>query len=171
MFDYYIDLSSSNTGLVLVKNNTAYVTSWSFKYKPNKNIDKYHQNIYKLKFISDYIHEFINKYPPNEIYIEGPFIKKSFLASSEVILKLHGLIIEIFKDYDIHMAPPKTIKKSVTGNGNSSKEDVYEYIKNQLNFTPQNKDESDALSVMIYFYQLTQKPLPQNIQFLNAKGG
>lgn len=167
MYDYYIDLSSTNSGIVLVKNDTAYVTSWPFVYKSSQKIDKYHRHIYKLKYISDYIHSFMDKYPPNEIYIEGPFIKKSFLASSEVLLKLHGIIIEIFREHEIHMAPPKTIKKTVTGNGNASKDDVFSKISEILHFTPNNFDESDALALMIYFHHISNIPLPKTVKLLN----
>lgn len=167
-YNYYIDLSSSNTGVVLVNNDNAFVTSWKFNYKPHKDVDKYHQHIYKLKYISQYIHEFIKRYPPQEIFIEGPFIQTRFLASSEILLKLHGLIIEIFKDYEIHQVAPKTIKKIITGNGNATKDEVFEVIKKTFNFTPNNKDESDALAVMLYFYRISQKSLPQKIQFINT---
>ena len=53
MFDYYLDLSSSNTGVVLVSKNInepIIITSWDFsKIKINKELEKSQKQTKKLQ--------------------------------------------------------------------------------------------------------------------------
>ena len=67
MFDYYLDLSSSNTGVVLVNKNInepIIITSWDFsKIKINKELEKSQKQTKKLQYIGKFLKEFEKKYP------------------------------------------------------------------------------------------------------------
>lgn len=62
MFDYYLDLSSSNTGVVLVSKNInepIIITSWDFsKIKINKELEKSQKQTKKLQYIGKFLKEF-----------------------------------------------------------------------------------------------------------------
>ena len=62
MFDYYLDLSSSNTGVVLVSKNInepIIITSWDFsKIKINKKLEKSQKQTKKLQYIGKFLKEF-----------------------------------------------------------------------------------------------------------------
>lgn len=156
MFDYYLDLSSSNTGVVLVNNKTdepIIVTSWDFsKIKIDKNLEKSQKQTKKLQYIGDFLRQFEEKYPPRNIYLEGIFVQSQFRNSSEVLLKLHGVLMGTFYNKNILYTPPAVIKKAITGKGNAKKEIVQDYIKNILNCPIRNSDEADALALMLTNY-------------------
>lgn len=151
LFDYYVDLSSTNAGVVLVNGNDVIVTSWNFSKFKKKSKIKTEWQLEKLKYISWYIHSFVDKYPPKSLTMEGIFINRNFVASSETLMKLHGLLIEIFIDFPISYVAPASIKKNITGKGNSNKEDVKKTVCKLLNLELNvlNMDESDALALMI----------------------
>lgn len=111
MFDYYLDLSSTNSGVVLVGEKVIYITSWNFSKFKKKSKIKVEWQIEKMRYISTYINDFIKKYPPKSFTAEGIFIKKEFLASSETLMKVHGMVIEKFINYPIKYIPPANIKK------------------------------------------------------------
>lgn len=131
MFDYYLDLSSTNSGVVLVGEKVIYITSWNFS-----------------KFI----------------------IKKEFLASSETLMKVHGMVIEKFINYPIKYIPPANIKKNITGKGNASKELVRQNICKKLNIQGINYDEADALALMLTDKNLSEfQSLEKQIIYLEEK--
>lgn len=156
MFDYYLDLSSSNTGVVLVSKNInepIIITSWDFsKIKINKEIEKSQKQTKKLQYIGKFLKEFEKKYPVENIYLEGIFVQPQFRNSSEVLLKLHGVLMGTFYNKTILYTPPSVIKKVVTGKGNAKKEIVQDNIKRILNCSIRNSDEADALALMLTNY-------------------
>ena len=49
----------------------------------------------------------------------------------------------------INELSPKFVKKTVTGYGNASKEQIVSMIEKLLNIVPKNEDSSDALAIAI----------------------
>ena len=45
--------------------------------------------------------------------------------------------------------PPKLVKKTVTGYGSASKDQIKSMIEKLLNIVPKNEDSSDALAIAI----------------------
>ena len=45
--------------------------------------------------------------------------------------------------------PPRLVKKTVTGSGSASKEQIKSMVERLLNITPKNEDSSDALAIAI----------------------
>ena len=84
----------------------------------DRQLNKQDNQIIKFREIKKKLDEFTKKYPLTQnIYIEGIFVKPTFLNSSEVLIKFHGFLILYFIDYNLNYFAPKSIKKIVTGNG------------------------------------------------------
>lgn len=152
-WNYYIDASTTRMGITLesLENGQVLVTDLDFKkYKPNKNLSKAEGHVEKMRYIKKKLDDFVMKYPPNEIYLEGIFIKREFLNSSEVTLKLHGFLILYFIDHPIHYFPPKSVRKALLSNGNASKKDLQEYLYNQTGIVFNNFDQSDSYALYEY---------------------
>ena len=58
MFDYYLDLSSANSGVVLVGEKVIYITSWNFSKFKKKSKIKVEWQI--LRFVQNGITAFCN---------------------------------------------------------------------------------------------------------------
>jgi crossover junction endodeoxyribonuclease RuvC len=111
----------------------------------------------KLKHIFERLQSIISIYHPREMAIEAPFYGKN----PQSMLKLgraQGVAIAaaMTKGVDITEYAPRKIKQSVTGKGNSSKEQVAAMLGSILNFKPDEYylDATDALAAALcHFYQ------------------
>ena len=97
------------------------------------NLVKYKDHYLKLKLVFERTIELINNYKPDEIAIEAPFFGKNVqsmlkLGRAQGVAMIAGLSREI----PITEYSPKKIKKSITGNGNASKEQVAKMLQNLL---------------------------------------
>lgn len=113
----------------------------------------------KLKEIFLQIQEIVESYQPGILSIELPFYGKN----AQSMLKLgrsQGVAIAagILMGMEIHEFSAKKIKKSVTGNGNATKEQVAQMIERLLNYPIESQyfDASDALATA-YCYTLQSK--------------
>ena len=89
------------------------------------NMQKLTSHQLKLKYIFEGLSKLINQYQPNEMAIEAPFFGKNVQA----MLKLGraqgvAMAAAITKEVKVTEYAPREIKQAVTGNGNSSKEQV-----------------------------------------------
>ena len=89
------------------------------------NLKKLDNHYLKLKKIFSSLTEIIDRYNPDEIAIEAPFFGKNVqsmlkLGRAQGVAMAAGLVKEI----PITEYSPKKIKMAITGNGNSSKEQV-----------------------------------------------
>jgi crossover junction endodeoxyribonuclease RuvC len=111
----------------------------------------------KLKYIFEQIQDIITQHAPQEMAIEAPFFGKNVQA----MLKLgraQGVAIAagLTKGLLIQEYSPKTIKQSVTGNGNSSKEQVAAMLQQIMKIKLQEVylDATDALATAVcHHYQ------------------
>lgn len=170
-YDYYIDASTTRTGLTLVAsdNNEIIVTHLDFskvKY-PSGNINVQNK-ILKFKYIKMTFDSLLQEYPCKDVYIEGVFVKPNFLHSSEVLIKLHGFLMLYFIDCKIEFFPPKTIKKELLKNGNGSKADLYNLIEEKYNLKCLNFDQSDSFAIMLYEHIIHNKEVSKNINIDNG---
>ena len=97
----------------------------------------------------------IEKYNPDEIAIEAPFFGKNVqsmlkLGRAQGVAMAAGLVKEI----PITEYSPKKIKMAITGNGNSSKEQVAKMLKTMLDIKemPKNLDSTDGLAAAVCHY-------------------
>lgn len=111
----------------------------------------------KLKEIYLQLQEIIETYLPTQMAIEAPFFGKNIQS----MLKLGraqgvSMAAAITMGLDILEYSPKKIKKSITGNGNASKEQVSAMLSNLLKLDLKNEylDATDALATAVcHFHQ------------------
>ena len=58
----------------------------------------------------------------------------------------------------VHELSPKFVKKTVTGYGSASKDQVKSMIEKLLNIVPKNEDSSDALAIAISSQHINYGP-------------
>lgn len=123
----------------------------------------------KLKRISDRLDGLIEEYKPDEMAIEAPFFGKN-VQSMLKLGRAQGVAIgcALRKDIPYEEYTPKRIKQAITGNGNASKEQVAEMLKNLLNFSeiPKFLDATDGLAAAVCHH--FSKGIGENNK---AKGG
>jgi crossover junction endodeoxyribonuclease RuvC len=103
--------------------------------------------------------------------VEEPFFGKN-VQSMLKLGRAQGAAISaaLHHHLPVHGYSPRTIKKSITGNGASSKEQVASMLRTILKFeeTPKFLDATDALGVAVCHYFQT-KGNPQNSSTSNTK--
>lgn len=109
----------------------------------------------KLKRIFDRISGIIEEYLPDEMAIEAPFFAKN-VQSMLKLGRAQGVAMAaaLAKEISIVEYLPKSVKKSVTGNGNASKQQVAFMLENLFSQKLEGKflDASDALAVAVCHY-------------------
>ena len=130
------------------------------------NLKKYQDHSEKLQMIFENVNNLIRDYNPDDISIESPFFGKN-VQSMLKLGRAQGVAMVAGKINGIKISEyaPRKIKKSVTGNGNASKEQLSEIIKKTLNIKDQiNKklDASDALgAALCHCYQKSNNESPR----------
>jgi len=126
--------------------------------RENKNLKLIHtENIIvkkkdfidKTKVILSRLEEICKSYKIDIAAIEEGYLGKN-VYSMDLLSKIRGVITGFFvlKGIDLIFFSPAKIKKSITGNGNASKEQVLRSLKLLLNLDSDiSYDESDAISV------------------------
>lgn len=95
--------------------------------------------------------ELIDRHHPDELAIEDPFYGKD----AQAMLKLgraQGVVMAaaLYRTVPIFEYSPRRIKKSITGNGNSTKETVAHMLQQMFHFVkPRHLDATDALAVAV----------------------
>ena len=106
----------------------------------------------KLKRILERLNGLIEEYKPDEMAIEAPFFGKN-VQSMLKLGRVQGMVMSLAfsKSIPISEYEPKKIKQSVTGNGNSSKEQVAKMVEVIGNIKLDAKlfDATDALGIAI----------------------
>ncbi len=111
----------------------------------------------KLKSIFENVSELIEKHLPDEVAIEAPFFGKN-VQSMLKLGRAQGVAMAavLTKDIPIQEYSPRKIKKAITGNGASSKEQVAQMLKTILKMKeiPKLLDATDGLAAALcHYYQ------------------
>lgn len=111
----------------------------------------------RLKLIHLKVLELIRRFGPGEFAIEAPFFGKN-VQSMLKLGRAQGVAIATAMHAGIPVTEysPKKVKQSITGNGNSDKEQVWKMLQRILQFEGElpGYDASDALAVAIcHFFQ------------------
>jgi len=116
----------------------------------------------KLKEIYLQLQEIIETYLPRTLAVEAPFFGKNVQS----MLKLGraqgvSMAAAITMGLEIVEYSPKAIKKSITGNGNASKEQVAAMLSSILKSKMESKylDATDALAAAYTYYNKSTSPL------------
>ena len=93
------------------------------------NLKKLENQALKLKKIFERVLEIINEFHPDELAIEAPFFGKN-VQSMLKLGRAQGVAMAaaLYRDIPIFEYSPKTIKQTITGNGNASKEQVAKMV-------------------------------------------
>jgi crossover junction endodeoxyribonuclease RuvC len=122
--------------------------------------DSYH----RLKLIHQKVQELISRFGPEDFAIEAPFFGKN-VQSMLKLGRAQGVAIAVAMHAGIPVAEysPKKVKQSITGNGNSEKEQVWKMLQQILRLEEELPayDASDALAVAVchYFQHRTEERL------------
>ena len=122
-------------------------------------MQKYKDHYIKLKLIFSRTLDLIEEFKPDEIAIEAPFFGKN-VQSMLKLGRAQGVAMAaaLYRDIPIFEYTPKKIKKSITGNGNASKEQVAAMLKCifDLKEIPKHLDATDGLAAAAcHFFQRT----------------
>ncbi|MBI9034473.1 MAG: crossover junction endodeoxyribonuclease RuvC [Bacteroidales bacterium] len=106
----------------------------------------------KLRRIFERTLSLIDEYHPDELAIEAPFLGKN-IQSMIKLGRAQGVAMAagLYRDIPIFEYSPRKIKQSITGNGNSSKEQVASMVQTLLNFKedPKYLDATDGLAIAL----------------------
>jgi crossover junction endodeoxyribonuclease RuvC len=120
---------------------------FKFSYKEDQTL--------RLKKIFESVLNLIDKYHPDELAIEAPFFGKN-VQSMLKLGRAQGVAMAagLFRNIPIFEYSPRKIKQSITGNGNSSKEQVAGMLGNLLVMgnEPKLMDATDAVAVAVCHY-------------------
>jgi crossover junction endodeoxyribonuclease RuvC len=111
----------------------------------------------RLQLIHKKVQELIEQFQPHDFAIEAPFFGKN-VQSMLKLGRAQGVAIAAAMQAGMPVSEysPKKVKQSITGNGNSDKEQVWKMLQQilQLNITIKHYDASDALAVaMCHHFQ------------------
>ncbi|MEO9964446.1 MAG: crossover junction endodeoxyribonuclease RuvC [Reichenbachiella sp.] len=121
------------------------------------HLSKYKTHELKLKKIFERVSHVISEFEPDEVALEAPFYGKN-VQSMLKLGRAQGVAMAaaLMREIPITEYAPKKVKQSVTGNGNSSKEQVAAMLQSilKLKEIPKLLDASDALAVALcHYYQ------------------
>lgn len=115
-------------------------------------LEKLESHELRLKRIFDRVLATIDEFHPDEVALEAPFFGKNVQS----MLKLGraqgvSMAAALFRQIPIAEYAPRKVKQAVTGNGNSSKEQVAAMLLKLFNLKelPKLLDATDALAVAL----------------------
>lgn len=120
-----LDLSLSSSGRCIFSNNK--VITYGKIMTKKKDFE---DDLDRLKYIADEVQQIINEHQVDFAVIEDSVPAKR----SRSVMQLNILKGEVIRTLTLNFIPvgllfPATVKKLVTGNGKSSKEEVAQYIR------------------------------------------
>ena len=134
------------------------------------NLKKLENQALKLKMIFERVLQIVNEYHPDELAIEAPFFGKN-VQSMLKLGRAQGVAMAaaLYRDIPIFEYSPKTIKQTITGNGNASKEQVAKMVHFILKTdeNPEFFDATDAVAAALYrdipIFEYSPKTIKQTI--------
>jgi len=116
------------------------------------HLSKLSSHALKLKRIFERTLAMIDEYKPDELAVEAPFFGKN-VQSMLKLGRAQGVAMAagLYRNIPIFEYSPKKIKKSITGNGNASKEQVAAMLKSLLTIKemPKHLDATDGLAAAV----------------------
>jgi len=130
------------------------------------HVKKYANMYDRLAKISEKTKQLVAEYKPTYMALEDPFLGKN-IQSTLKIGRAQGVVMAAAFEQNIPVLTysPRTIKKTVTGNGAASKEQVAKMLAHQFGIDPFPEffDATDALSVALcHHYHGGQSPQSAN---------
>lgn len=144
-----VDPGTRVTGFGIIENrNNALrrIANGTIKLPATKDIPS------KLKIIYDELNEIMTKYTPDEFAIETAFYGKNVQSALKIgYARGVAILSSLNNGIPTSEYSPREIKKSVTGRGSATKEQVCYMVQTLLNIKREKMkpDESDALAVAV----------------------
>jgi len=117
----------------------------------------------RLELIYFTVQQLILKFKPDDFAIEAPFYGKN-VQSMLKLGRAQGVAIAAAMQSGIPVTEyaPRKIKQSITGNGNSGKEQVWKMLQQilEIRLEVTRFDASDALAVALCHHYQFRSPLP-----------
>lgn len=129
------------------------------------HLNKFKNHEVKLKKIFERVLNLIDEYNPDEIALEAPFYGKN-VQSMLKLGRAQGVAMAaaLSREIPIREYAPRKVKKSVTGNGNASKEQVSKMLMSLLKIkdSPRLLDATDALAVALCHHFQKKSPVTKS---------
>ena len=123
----------------------------------------------RLLEIKNQLQKIIKQYNPNMSVVEKIFVGSGSISSLKLGMARGASMIALAEaGLRISELSPKFVKKTVTGYGSASKEQIKSMIEKLLNIVPKNEDSSDALAIAISSQYIGYN---NNFSFLNESNG
>lgn len=119
---------------------------------PTTRFTKYSHG-FRLNHIGEEVSKIYKRFPDADLVAKEASFSR-FVRSTQAIYKVNGVweLITFLRGHeDFTDLAPSTIKKEVTGKGNSNKQVVAEYVERLTGIVTANDDESDAIAVLLTF--------------------
>lgn len=143
-------------GIILVRDNAMELITMGVL-----KLHKIDNHADKLKKIFDRTLMLISEYHPDELALEAPFYGKN-VQSMLKLGRAQGVAMAagLYRSLPIFEYSPRKIKQSITGQGNSSKEQVAQMLQTLLKYddSPETLDATDGVAVAVchYFQKIPQ---------------
>lgn len=115
-------------------------------------LNKYDDHALRLKKIFERTLSLVEEYKPDALAIEAPFYGKN-VQSMLKLGRAQGVAMAaaLYRDIPITEYTPREIKKSITGNGTASKEQVAAMLTHLTNYdlSPETLDATDGLAAAV----------------------
>ena len=119
------------------------------------HLSKLNSHALKLKKIFERTVHLVDQYKPDEVSLESPFFGKN-VQSMLKLGRAQGVAMAaaLYRDIPIFEYTPKKIKKSITGNGNASKNQVAAMLESlfKIKEMPKHLDATDGLAAATCHY-------------------
>jgi crossover junction endodeoxyribonuclease RuvC len=119
-------------------------------------------NYHRLQMIHQKVTELVKLYKPQALAIEAPFFGKN-VQSMLKLGRAQGVAIAAAMNFGIPVTEysPRRIKQSITGNGNSDKEQVWKMLLTltSIENKPKYFDATDALAVAVCHHFSDKMPV------------
>ena len=123
----------------------------------------------RLLEIKNQLQKIISQYNPNISVIEKVFVGSGSISSLKLGMARGASMIALAEaGLSINELSPKFVKKTITGYGSASKEQIVSMIEKLLNVVPKNEDSSDALAIAISSQHTSYN---NNFSFSNESNG
>lgn len=107
----------------------------------------------RLAFIHDALGERIDRFHPKVAVLEKIFTHHSYVTTASLMAHARGVVCLTVQELGVTLAeyPPTQVKKSLTGNGAASKEQVARMVAQWLRYSDPSwsRDATDALALAI----------------------
>lgn len=155
-----LDLSLTSTGVAIIHGDVVTVQRVTSKGTKGATSE---QQVERLLDIVGRIIALVPDSDATKIAVEGPSYGSTGSAA-HILGGLWWLVRAAFRDADIVVVPPGTVKKYATGRGNAGKDEVLAaVVRRYFNVEVSGNDEADALVLAAIVARLDGNPIDLNL--------